>query len=627
MRSDLFARLRNFFESSIRNRLIIVLVFATVVPVGVSTILSYIYSKQQMQRIAVSENRNLLSQSEISINNYMQTLLATTLTMYSNSRIYNILEYGSDSNLGYETRPYVMSTLLSILSSNQSISQVHLSSTINDSSYLMTERGFFSESESLPIPEENGPFDILVIPTHISHTFGMKPSTKISSTPVFSIRRIISSIPEKKYLGILTIDANLSYLFKVLTSLMNDPLEIVEIISKDGTVICSTDTARTGTVSDNGWASELYAASETAGEIRGNFFANENQLLIYQKMSFADQEWILYKSIPESFLYREANSLVRTVLAVSVFFLAVSLFLMIRISFDFTDPIRQLNDHMLKIQNGETDTPIEIHSKNEIGMLAKSFNSMMDTIKEMITNEYQLKLTNKTNQLSALQAQIDSHFINNAIQSIGAIALRAGQTEIYKLLSSFGEMFNYSMNLQPFVPMQDEIDYTENYFELQKQRFSENLSYMITYDPDILNVIVPKMLLQPIIENYFKHGFASSYNGGSIYVEITGYEDTIFISVEDDGAGITEEKLEKIKYEISQISNTSIKNAKEHIGIVNIASRLFLYYSGQASLDFGNLETGGFFIHITVPKQIKDNYPQRTVNMIFPEAKNESTDF
>ena len=54
---------------------------------------------------------------------------------------------------------------------------------------------------------------------------------------------------------------------------------------------------------------------------------------------------------------------------------------------------------------------------------------------------------------------------------------------------------------------------------------------------------------------------------------------------------------------------------------------LFLYYSGQASLDFGNLETGGFFIHITVPKQIKDNYPQRTVNMIFPEAKNESTDF
>lgn len=138
--------------------------------------------------------------------------------------------------------------------------------------------------------------------------------------------------------------------------------------------------------------------------------------------------------------------------------------------------------------------------------------------------------------------------MNNALQSLGTLALQRQAPELYSLITSLSLMMNYAMDItQTLITLDKEFEYAENYLIFQRQRFGDRLSYVLAPSEDTLGLIVPKMILQPIMENYFKHGFTKRKEGYRILASSCLEGDNLVITVENNGTNMSEEELSALE--------------------------------------------------------------------------------
>ena len=334
-----------------------------------------------------------------------------------------------------------------------------------------------------------------------------------------------------------------------------------------------------------------------------------NAVFIYQRILGPGADWTLIKQIPVSYLLREANEAVKINLLLLALSLIVIITAIILISIKITAPIKQLSRYMNQIEAGNLNVNILPAGNDEIGIVTQRFGSMMDTINNLILKEYKLELSNKTNQLRALQAQINPHFLNNTLQIIGTLALEQKVPQIYALLSALGKMMHYSMhNNDQTVTLHNELEHVKAYVELQKERFENRFSFRYDVEESILFVQMPKMILQPIVENYFKHGFRGTSDG---WIELTAKqipENRVEICIQNNGLGIPHSKLDSLRAELNSADRMDInptedtENPKQtpgpRIGLTNVLTRLQLVCGESASLNIDNLEAGGIIIRL-----------------------------
>lgn len=272
------------------------------------------------------------------------------------------------------------------------------------------------------------------------------------------------------------------------------------------------------------------------------------------------------------------------------------------ISLKLTSPIKELIRSIKKIKLKNMKLDINTKSTDEIGILAQTIKNMVGTIDSLIMKEYRLEIANKDNQLKALQAQINPHFIYNILQSIGALALQNNVPKIYDLTTSLGKMMRYTMNTsEPIVELSKEVDEVKTYLELQKQRFKQKLIYNISIADDIKNLSIPKMILQPLVENYFKHGFEHIEKPGEIWIDINKiHPKLLMITVEDNGKGIAPDRLLFVQQKLNEEKTNAI-SIDQSIGLSNVLSRIQLYFNEHAKMEIANREPNGVKITLQIP--------------------------
>lgn len=220
----------------------------------------------------------------------------------------------------------------------------------------------------------------------------------------------------------------------------------------------------------------------------------------------------MVKSIPYSSLYQGARATAFMNTMIALVALIIVLVITMIISFKITAPIKVLMENMKKVEKGIFVANFEAGGNDEIGMLGRRFKSMVLQINRLIDKEYKLQIENKSAQLKVLQSQINPHFLYNSFQSIGTLALKMNAVPVYTLLTSLSDMMRYSMDMrEAMVPLSKELKHTQSYLSLQKQRFEDELNIILIIEPSTHEIVVPKMLLQPIIENCFKHGFSNKW--------------------------------------------------------------------------------------------------------------------
>lgn len=378
----------------------------------------------------------------------------------------------------YRAVAEVYTTLQTIRSAVPDVFQLYLHSFAANQSTLIAnpfpkrEERKQAYSDSLHGKSDDKSPDIWVESAHVSHSYGFKAaSADDPPRTVITLHRVIKDVPSTKRLGVLAIDLNMNTIAEICSRLYDPAKEQIYVIDNQNQIIFEGKSEVSGTDSLRQEAStKLNSARSDAGttQTASGHFEQDHSMYVYQQLGSPFADWTIVKQIPNETLYASATTLTwnNAMIAIAALLLVIvaTLFISIRI----TGPLKQLMRYMNQIQAGRLHVDIRLTSRDEIGVLARHFRDMMDTVNNLILREYRLEIANKTNQLKALQAQIHPHFLYNTLQSIGTLALQQQGQRVYVLLSSLSKMLRYSMRDQTKVTLHEEAEHARLYLELQK---------------------------------------------------------------------------------------------------------------------------------------------------------------
>ncbi len=277
--------------------------------------------------------------------------------------------------------------------------------------------------------------------------------------------------------------------------------------------------------------------------------------------------------------------------------IVVDILLIMWFSYLFSKPIIKIARSANEIAQGNYEIPdVIVNTKDEVNVLADAFNHMRASIKsqmveiqEKIKIESQLKAQEMQNltmrtllneaELRALQAQINPHFMFNTLNAGLQIAILEGAERTQRFMENLAESFRYSIgNLGRPVTLEQEIENVDNYIYILKERFADRVIFRKETDDDVLQTVMPRMTLQPIVENSFIYGIANSETGGTIYLRAYRDADMVIVEIEDSGQGMSEETRLRILSSNEPAIEQSGHRSGGGIGLKNVISRLQHFY-------------------------------------------------
>lgn len=244
------------------------------------------------------------------------------------------------------------------------------------------------------------------------------------------------------------------------------------------------------------------------------------------------------------------------------------------------------------IRKEDPDHIIEIDTGDEIEEIARQVNKMVRSIQELSQRNIALAEVNNRMEMQNLQAQINPHFIYNTLDNIRYL-IPTDPQRAQQLIGRFIGILRYSINnTKHNVPVKDDLKYLQDYLVIQSTRFGANFSYEIDIDDACMAFIIPKLLLQPLLENSIKYGFQKK---PCIHIRVRGWleEDALYFTVEDNGGGVDETMLEQLR-DILRSDEVNI----EHNGLQNINRRIWLGYGGDSGLTIDSTEGEGFTVKL-----------------------------
>lgn len=393
--------------------------------------------------------------------------------------------------------------------------------------------------------------------------------------------------------GVAVFDYNINKLKNIFESIQTQ-LDIQSFVVDDGKqVIYQSDPALLLTESD---MESLF--QDTSGywtrTVNGT-----NMLIAYSTSSVTG--WKTVSMLPFTQFNKKLSVIRDTTLVLLTIMIVITIVLASIITIRTTQPILKLVAFMKEVGTGKLDIRIDRQTEyEEIMVLNRGVNNMLDKMKELIADSIKQQLLQKEAEYSALQAKMNPHFLYNTLQSISSLSILGRNQDIELVTHSLREMLHYSLyQMNEMVQIKDEIRSVENYLRIQNIRYDGRLQSVIQADDGVLEYPINKFILQPIFENSIYHGLESKEGIWMINLFIQNETDHIRIVVKDNGIGITEQRLSIINQELySAASSTS------RIGLMSIANRLALRFSSQSKLKIESEWGQGTTITLIIPKPI-----------------------
>lgn len=273
------------------------------------------------------------------------------------------------------------------------------------------------------------------------------------------------------------------------------------------------------------------------------------------------------------------------------------------------EPLSRFQIHIEKLtennryekQNTEWNTKDQC---KEIVKINDAFDHLMDEQKKLnrrifqtASDLYEAKIQKQEAELSYMRSQIDPHFLYNTLETIRKMALEKNAPEVANMAVDMGKIFRYSTKGEEIVTLQEELEMVKSYLRIQQKRFGDRVQVFYFIPDEAAHCMVMKMILQPVIENAIIHGLEEKETEGSLYIGAKISENTLILTVKDDGVGISEEKLQKINSELER----EVYDTSRHVGIINTQARIRLKYGSEYGITVESLQGDGTSIQIKMP--------------------------
>lgn len=326
---------------------------------------------------------------------------------------------------------------------------------------------------------------------------------------------------------------------------------------------------------------------------------NGNQYYV-NSTTLSDKEMCVYTI---SDIDMQTNILLLIVVIIVVIFIGIGTIAYYstgKMAAKYTHDIDEIARAFEKIQKGELDVTLNIGSSTEFQSIGKDFNIMLDSLKKQIAQNNELAEHVAFAQVKQLESQFNPHFLFNTLDNIRFMT-KIDIAAADKMIVSLSRLLRYSIrDAREELTVKEDFDNLQSYLNILQIRFNKRFSYEIDIEDKIMQCLIPKLLIQPLLENAVKYGFVGREK---LHVSIKGYEEggkLIFIC-QDDGAGIEEELLEEIRGQLSMEKNTST-----HLGLYNIHRRIRLMYKEDYGMQVESRQNEGVTVRLLLPYKTQE---------------------
>lgn len=294
-------------------------------------------------------------------------------------------------------------------------------------------------------------------------------------------------------------------------------------------------------------------------------------------------------------ILRNRGDIIGFYVVIFAVFLGIAILLSAIICSAITGPLKRLVEGMQNVQSGGLDTRIHVGGPREVSQLGDAFNTMIGRLQELISQRERDQEQRRKSELKALQAQINPHFLYNTLDSIIWMAENDNSEEVVEMTAALAGLFRSSISEnREIVPLATEIANTRSYLTIQKMRYGDKLRYSIDIPAELMNCLLPRQLLQPLVENAIYHGIKPREGGGEITVSAETRGNLLILLVHDDGVGMSPAQLEGIL-------QAKPDRAGNGIGVKNVHERIRLTFGKPYGLFFESLPGAGTTVRVSLP--------------------------
>jgi len=281
--------------------------------------------------------------------------------------------------------------------------------------------------------------------------------------------------------------------------------------------------------------------------------------------------------------------------------LLVSLAMAYLVSKGVTKPIAVMTGAVHKVAAGDFSVRMQVPKEKEFWELTNAFNRMGSEIQRLIHENYDITLKETQSQLAALNLQLNPHFLYNTLNVMNIVALENNQRELSQMIAALSKMLQYAIKQNGgLVRLRDELEWLKNYLTIMEARFEGMFGVVYDVDEASLDFEVPKLILQPVVENCFVHGHIGSEPGGLMTLSSRLTGDVLTLSVQDNGQGMDTERV---------LRDMRVVPNERHIGLSNAYQRMKLIYGQEADIRLEACAGGGSRVTLTIPRRADGKEP------------------
>ncbi|QQZ60146.1 sensor histidine kinase [Paenibacillus sonchi] len=574
-----------FKNPGIFNKMIMLISFLLLLSFLFSLIfLQYVYRIYDRQ--IYEKASEVLGMSSVSIENELKELEQLSFTVVSDEQIQNCLRQLLDNPSPYERQLLhnrIINRLVAFAGAEKYVYSMILMDA-NDGVMTAGNREWLSET----LQDQLKPLAIAGAGSNIWYTQGSKNSL----LAVRQIKSYTGSTFTLDNLGTLVIRIRVERIIDDSTSIAGDGGQLIVVDKGTGrSVYPGEPLLLPGELAGEVQRPEAY---RTVGYSKGTYFV--------AKTNSSYMDWTYINATPFNEMFRQITFVKRLVVIIYGCILLLGLLLGYRLARSIVRPVSKLTEKMRRIEKGDLDNLeeqalgfVSQTAQDEVSQLNRTFQMMIRRIRELIDENYAKQLVIRETELKALQAQINPHFLYNTLESINWLAKVNKQKQISDMVEALGFLLRSSIGLKdPLISLEKELSIVRSYVIIQRTRFEERLDFRLDVPDGLLDALIPKLTLQPLVENAIRYALEPNIEPCIISISISRTEDGLDLRVSDNGPGMTADFIRGLE-------QGRIQTRGEGIGLANIAERIQIVFGQEWGTEIESRPGEGTTIHVHIP--------------------------
>lgn len=581
--------MRNSFQRlSLRQKLIVTAIVCLMVPTIVMLFTSNFFSQRIIRDQALTNAEQSLHTVEVQIQNMLLEMVEVSNRIQLDSDIALNIQYEDDAYAG----KFVTTQLEQIAGPRQDMRVTILTKDdryfSNYSFYDFTPTEFKKQSWFKDVDKLSG-YQSLFIGAQKNY---IRSEQDKHPYVVLSVR-VLRDFKSEPYAYII-----LSRHEDKIHELTNRLDEKIYLVSEDDKIISNADHTMIGKPFKS-IVDDRITRNSAIIQLNG-----ENVFYVAKSLKYPN--WKLVSLAPYAKWTDKVNKLFQSSITIQAIAAIIFIFILAYLLQRFTRPVRKLGEIAKQVEAGDLSVRSKISGSDEVGKLGQSFDNMLDRITrmlEIVKIEQELK---RQAELAMLQVQIQPHFLFNVLNSIRMKLLLKGDKDNGELIGSLSTFLRGTLvTQQEFVSLNAELEITKKYMDLMTFTMKHKVQSIIIEEASVGMEMVPRFILQPVIENAYKHGF--SRKDGSIEIRTSRQNEMLSVVIHDDGVGMNKERLEQLRNQLVLNKKQLIKDSKLHettftgIGLANVYNRLVLIYGDLFKMAIDSVENEGTRIEFLIP--------------------------